>query len=188
MRILAIVVGLVAWGAPRAGRCEFKFKTPAGWLDLSANAPAANFAKAPPQVAATARAQKLPFFAADVQHANDGFMENANVVLVDGTIVINEQTIRTWAENMDAEVKKQSAIASLKLLETTIVQIGGVHCARLVALLTIGQGTVQQVTYVIPGHRQHAVLTYSTVPAQFKQYEPIFDAAARETKGAESPR
>jgi hypothetical protein len=187
MQRITIALLLCVWWTPRLSHAELTFKVPAGWVDLSANAPEANFRKAPPMIAAQARAQKLAFFAADVKHANDGFMENVNAVLVNETLPINELTVAKVTENMDAEIKKQSPLASMKILEAKIVQIGGADCARLVALLSLGPQTIQQVTYILPGHRQHAILTFSTVPAQFTRYQPIFDAAARATGGLEKP-
>src|SRR4051812_32006224 len=87
---------------------QFKFQVPSGWIDLSPDAPAANFAKLPPALAQQVRAGNFAFYAADYAHADDGFMENVNASLVPGTQKITQQFLDQMMAQMNDEVGKQA--------------------------------------------------------------------------------
>ena len=178
MRWLAVLAFI-----PAVAHADFTFKVPPGWTDLSPNAPAANFAKIEPVLAAQFRQATYTFFAADLDGRGDGFMENVNATVYPKPHAINLAELKEIGEQIDAEVKKVDPRFSMQILDTKVVKIGGVECGRYIGLLTMGDKVVQQISYLLPGRNEHAVLTYSTVPAQFKRYQPVFDAAAKATVG-----
>jgi hypothetical protein len=187
MKKLALValVAAVVWSRPAAA--SFKFRVPDGWVDLSPGAPEANFAQLPPTLAQQIKSMHLAFYAADVAHGADGFMENVNVQVEAGATAITPSMLAELSSAMDDEIKKQGGQVTYRLLQSELVKVGGVTSGRYVGELGMGGQTIKQVGYIIPGHQQHAILTYSTTPADFDHYRPIFDAAAQATQGAEEP-
>jgi hypothetical protein len=187
MRTLALVALAAVLLGSRAGAASFKFRVPDGWVDLSPGAPEANFAQLPPSLSQQIKSMHLAFYAADVAHGADGFMENVNVQVEPGAAPITPSLLAELSSAMDDEIKKQGGQVTYRLLESALVKVGGVTSGRYVGELGMGGQIVKQVGYIIPGHEQHAILTYSTTPADFDHYRPIFDAAAQATVGAEEP-
>ena len=75
------------------------FKVPAGWVDLSPGAPAANFARVPAEMARQVKAANFIFFAADADSACGAFTTNANALLV------GEKARRVTDDVLDEAVK-----------------------------------------------------------------------------------
>jgi hypothetical protein len=182
---LAVLATVILW--PRPGAASFKFHLPDGWVDLSPGAPEANFAQLPPSLAQQIKSSPRAFYGTDVAQGADGFMANVNVQVEPGAVLVTPALLAEISSAMDEEIKKQGA-QSYRLLESGLVKVGGVTSGRYVGELGMGGQIVKQVGYIIPGHEQHAILTYSTTPADFERYRPIFDAAAQATLGAEEPR
>jgi hypothetical protein len=174
--------------ASAASASTFKFQVPPGWLDLSPGAPEANFAKLPPALVQQVRGGNFAFYAADIAHADDGFMENANASLVAGTQTITQQFLDQMMAQMNDEVGKQAPGMTIEVLEKKLVEINGVTCGRTVAVMKGPDLKAKQVQYVLPGQSEAAVITYSTTPEKFAEYEPVFDTAARATTGIKAPR
>src|SRR4051812_47984850 len=106
MRSLIFVLLL----APNLGRAaSFKFVVPPGWVDLSPGAPPENFSKLPPAVAKQIRDGGFAFYAADLDHASDGFMENVNASVDPGTEPITQKLVDEMAAHLGDEVQKQVA-------------------------------------------------------------------------------
>ncbi|HZS39961.1 MAG TPA: hypothetical protein VFF06_24175 [Polyangia bacterium] len=191
-RTIVLFFAAAFFAAPaRASATGFHFQVPPGWVDLSPSAPPANFARLTPEQAQLIRDGRFAFYAADVEHSDDGFTENVNVTLEPGAAPVTEALLQQLTAEIDAEVRKQRAGMSERIVDTKLVQIGGVTCGRYVGELQMvtpaGAYQVKQIGYIIPGHEQHAIITYSTTPADFARYQPVFDAAALATTGAEEP-
>jgi hypothetical protein len=164
----------------------FQFQVPPGWVDLSPGAPQENFSRLPPQVVKQIREGNFAFYAADIDHATDGFMENVNASVDHGTEPVTQKLVDEMAAHMGDEVAKQAPDVKLTVLEKNVVDLRGVPAGRLVIELS-GAMRTKQVQYLLPGVDGHAVLTYSTTPEDFARYQPIFDAAAIATGGVAEP-
>jgi hypothetical protein len=191
MRQRAVVVvavmlggGSLAWAADPA---PFTFSTPPGWLNVSRDSSAADRARIPAAMLEQLDSGKFAFFAADVDHVDDGFMVSVNAVLRMG---------RPFAMTMAAlDVIQGGAAKNLKEMgfeyqpvKKEIVKIGGVDCGRTVGnLRTPNNDDLTTVGYVIPGRGAAVTLTFTSPRNAFPRYEAIFDAAARQTRGAASP-
>lgn len=164
----------------------FQFKVPPGWVDLSPGAPPANFAGLPPTLVQQIKAGNFAFYAADLAHADDGFMENVNATVEAGSEKISQKLVDEMAAHLGDEVEKQAPGVSVKVVEKRLVDWSGVTVARLVVELG-GSIHARQVQYLLPGPTEHAVVTYSTTPEQFATYQATFDAAAQATGGVAEP-
>jgi hypothetical protein len=179
-----MIVVVLAPSVAMAG--AFQFRVPDGWTNLSPDAPPSELVKAPPQLLEQVRSAGFVFYAADLAHADDGFMENVNVTVGPGGERVTPAVLDDVASRMDAEVKKQGD-ASYRVIEKGVVTIGAATAGRFVGELGLQAMTVKQIVYLIPGASSQAVVTYSTTPAEFARYQPIFDAAAQATVGAADP-
>jgi hypothetical protein len=180
--LLALLIGLS--GSAHA----FTFQVPPGWVDLSPGTPPESFAKLPPSLVKQIQAGNFVFYAADVAHADDGFMENVNASTFPGGEKITKKLLDTLMAQIGDDLTRNIPGAKLTVLETRLVEIGGVTCGRIVALLD-GPGVhAKQIQYVLPGEHEAAIVTYTTVPEKFREYEPVFDAAAALTRGITEPR
>jgi len=175
--------------AATAHASSFHFAVPPGWIDLSPGAPPGNMAKVPPALAKQIEAGNFVFYAADVAHADDGFMENVNATRVPGSPrTITTALLDGMMAQMGDEVARQMPGARIDVVEKRLVEIGGVTCGRVVALMK-GPGLLaKQVQFVLPGDGEAAVVTYSTTPEKFAEYEPVFDRAVAATTGLVEPR
>ena len=178
---LLLLVSSVAQAAPS----KFVFKVPPGWVDISEGAPPANLARVPAVLVEEARKNHFAFCAADVDHADDGFMENVNAIVEPGTAKIDMTFMHQLGESIADEAKK--AGSNHHVVELGLAKASGVTVGRYVSELGAPPNTVKQVGYIIPGKDSHAILTYSTTPAEFARYAPIFDQAAQATLGVEEP-
>jgi hypothetical protein len=179
---LVLVGGSTAW----ASSGGFGFRVPPGWVNLSPDVPEAERKQAPPLLLEQIARGGHPFFAADLAHADDGFMENVNAVVQPGASSVTQAVLDEFEPGMQAELKKQGL--SFRVLEKSLVKVGGVTAGRIESELTMGENVVKQIQYLLPGKGHHAVVTYSTVPEKFDQYRSVFDAAAAATTGVVEPR
>ena len=185
MKTLALVLALAL--APSAARASsFRFKVPAGWVDLSPGAPPENFKPISPEMLAQVKGQHAAFFAADIAHG-EKFLVNVNAIVDHGTSPVTEELLQQIGGELSEGMRKQGAGFEGRMLEHRVIDIHGVICGRYVNELKIGGLPVRQVGYLLPGHDEHAIVTYSASPEQFPQYEKIFDAAAQETAGLAEP-
>src|SRR5579862_6555268 len=168
--------------APAAARADgFHFKVPDGWVDLSPTAPAKNFERLAPEMAAQVRAQKLAFFAADLDHASE-LMTNVSGTVLPGGGRITNATLDEAEKRVAAEIAKQPGFA-YRVTSRELLDWNGVAVARFVAELDNRGHLVKQLGFMLPGDKQTAMLTYATSENEFEHYRPIFDAAARATGG-----
>lgn len=163
------------------------FKVPAGWVDLSPGAPAANFARVPAEMARQVKAANFIFFAADADHAG-AFTTNANALLV------GEKARRVTDDVLDEAVKglldeiAKAPGRSYTPRDKAVLDIGGVSVGRFSGELSLGVGQpVSQVGYVLPAKDGMVVLTFSTTKEQLASYQPVFEAAVRATTGLVQP-
>lgn len=181
---LAVFVATLVVGAPAAHAHPFAFALPQGFVDLSPGVPDGNWKGVNPQVKQMVQQGGFVYYAADVKGAADGFMENVNVTLADSPGPITEASLKTFASQMDGELKKVSPQAGYTPVSWNVVTIGGVTSGRLVGLTKLPGVVTKQIAYIIPSGKITAIITYSTTEKEFGRYEKIFDAAAQSTKGA----
>ena len=163
----------------------FQFSVPAGWTKLAPDVPPSELAKAPPPLVQQVKEGRFAFFAADLASADDGFMENVNVIVDQGSTAITTSFLKEVVDNISGEVKKNGA--KYDVLEYSLTKLKGVSVGRYVGEITLGGNTVKQIGYILPGKNEHAIATYSTTREKFSQYQPIFDQAAMATLGVEEP-
>jgi hypothetical protein len=180
------LVGFFTAPAHALVKTRFQFATPPGWTNLSPGAPPSpGLEKVPPALIAQAHSGQFAFFAADLDGAADGFMENVNVIIQGGGAKITDEFLHEVGRSISEEAKK--AGTDYRVLEMSLSKIGDVTVGRYVGELVLGDRTVKQVGYLLPGHDEHAIATYSTTPADVPRYAPIFDKAALATVGVEDP-
>ncbi len=163
----------------------FTFRVPAGWTNLSPNAPPENFRGLPPQV--VQQVQQTSGAAMDLNGAADGFAENLNVILVRCPGPFTETAVASLARQAPQAIAAQAPGSSASVREQGVARIGGVAAGRLVMDVTLGALQLRQVQYHFPAGEKCAVVTYSTTPAAFDRYLPVFEAAARATTGLSEP-
>jgi hypothetical protein len=168
-------------GSASARADGFRFVVPPGWVDLSPTAPAKNFERLPPEMAAQLRAQRLTFFAADVEHASE-LMTNVSGVLIPGGGRITQATVDGAERQVTAEIIKQPGFA-YRVTKSEIMDWDGVAVGRVFAELDNRGHLVKQLVFILPGATQTAMLTYAANESEFERYRPIFEAAARGTSG-----
>jgi hypothetical protein len=181
--VAAVATGGAGVAAAPADASEggFGFEVPPGWLDLSPGAPAANFSKVTPEVAAQARNKDFIFFAADVEHAQaDGILANVN-----GTLV-SEKPSKVTKESLEGLASGLGADFAVR--EKTLLDVGGVAVGRIVDQLAVKGGKPDaQVLYILPGKDGDAALTFTTSQEHFARDQPAFEAAMRATTGLVEP-
>jgi hypothetical protein len=154
---------------------------PPGWRDLTPGVPEANYAGVPSDVADKIKKIAPLFLAADVAHAHGRFMTNVRATLVGGSGPLNAKELAGYVDAFQADggnfVEKDHVLDDWN----------GVTVGKIVGELTIANHVFAQVAYVVPGTEGRVFLVYSTLPDELAGYAPIFDAAARATKGAVQP-
>lgn len=189
--VVVFFAALLGGGDAHAAVTGFQFKVPDGWVDLSPNAPPANFARLPPEMSQQLRAQTLAFYAADLDHGGGGYLVNVNAAVRPGAIAVDEHTVDELAASIERDLKKQGAPGtSYRVTSRALTKIGGVTVGRFLADVSMSGHALKQVGYLLPGHGEHALLTYAATPEEIDRYLPSFDAAAQATGGlveAEEP-
>jgi hypothetical protein len=181
---VAIIVGAgsLAW----ADSGGFTFSTPPRWLNVSPGAAAADRVRIPAAMREQVDSGKFAFYAADVDHGDDGFIASVNA------IVTTESPPAMSAAGLDellVSIAKPFRDTGLEYesVKTEIVPIGGVNCARLVGNIRTATDELTSLQYAIPGRGAAAILSFMSQRKTFPRYEAIFDAAARQTQGAARP-
>ena len=187
MRSAWFAVALAVSGVPAVAEA-FTVQVPEGWVDLSRGAPAANFEGLRPTIAAQVQSRQYVALAYDFAHEDDGFTENLNATVQSDAERVTERTIAALARELPAIAARNSPSVALRVLESSVVLVGGVHRARLLTEVTVNGNIVRQAVFLIPGAGQSLVLTYSSSPQEFARYLPTFDASAAATVGAVEPR
>jgi len=183
---LTLVAPVPAPAHAEAPASRFSFHVPAGWTDLSPTAPQANFALVPKPLLDTIRARPMAFYAFDLTSGDDGFMENVNANIISGAEPITTGTLE--AAFRDVESGLAQVGGRYEKLEQSTVEIDGVTVGRAVGIMHLGPIVSKQLAYLLPGDGQSAILTYSSTPEAFPRYLPIFEEAARQTKGLKAPQ
>lgn len=181
--LAALSILLLTQGLALAG---FTFKIPDGWTNVGEDLMRGQIKGLERQQAAHIEAAmkrgEFVAYAMDMEGAKDGFAENLNAQVVKGALEIDEGFLEKAGAKVIDEAKKAGLVYTL--LDKSIVAIGGVPSLRLVGELVLNGQTMKQVCYLVPGGDEHAIITYTTMPAMFDHYQPIFDAAAQGTTGA----
>jgi hypothetical protein len=182
----AIASVLLFWcGAAAARPSDFHFKVPEGqsWLDLSPGAPEENLRRASPSARSEALAARYAAFAVEPLRRLA-----FHAVVGDGAEAVNPEFLVRFASQLETEVAERTERATLTVLESTVVKVGGVRAARVVAdVVTFSGGRQRQLTYYLPSRTMHAVLTYSAPPETFGGAKDEFDRAALATAGGAEP-
>jgi hypothetical protein len=178
--MVAMVAALVG-GAALAAPSPFAFEVPPGWRDLTPGVPESNYTGVPAEVTAQIKKTAPLFFAADVSDLQGRFMTNVRATLVPGSGVVTDDSLAGYVRDLKA------AGARFDDTDMELDDWNGVTVGKITGELTIGDSTIAQVVYVIPGPESRVFLTYSTMPAELARYAPVFDAAARATRGAVQP-
>lgn len=170
----------------------FAIKIPPGWVDLSPNAPAENFAGLAPELVKQLKGQAGSAFAMDLAHGADGFAENLTVKLNQcPPAALTEELIRSeeFERGFYAETGKRPNV-SVKLIDKALIRIGGAPVARMQQRITIkGQPTVVSLAYLMTGTAGRcAMVSYVTTPANLERYRPVFEASAMQARGLALPR
>jgi hypothetical protein len=187
LALAALGAVLGAQGVARGAPGGIVFSPPPGWLDLSPGTPPENRKKAPPAFVAQADSHAYAFLAVDVDHADDDFAENVNAVVRTG-VRPGRMTVKMldeFCKAVEGDVHQHGV--SYALLKKELVQIDGVTVGRIVGDVKTAAFTARSVSYAMTGDGSQAMLTFSTSPAAFARYEPIFDAAAKATRGLVEP-
>jgi hypothetical protein len=177
----AAVPQLPVEGARQIDVPPFSFQLPDGWRDLSRTAPAQNFSGLPPEAVLAAKQAN-----ADV----DAFAAAVDGTDKDDTAFLTVETYdcpgRFTDDALKALVGAQSTSGGpdVKLVDASLVKIGGVSAARLVLATATSSGThVRGLQYHLPAGGKCAALTYITEEPAFARHLPLFEAAAQATKG-----
>ncbi len=185
LALAVLSVASVTSSAYAQAPSPFSFVVPQGFVNLSTGQPEGNWAGINPQVKQMVQGGNFAFYAADKAGMGDGFMENVNVTLAASPGPITDESLRTFASQMDGELKKATnGTGGYTPVSWKVVQIGGVTSGRLVGLTRLPGVVTKQIAYIVPSGPTTAIITYSTTEKAFAKYERIFDAAAQATKGA----
>jgi hypothetical protein len=179
---------LAARMAGATGTGGFTFTPPPGWIDISRGAPEEQRKKGPPGLRAQADNPAIDYAAVDPANWDDGFVENMNAVVLTGKHALLP-TLDGLSE-MSKGIAEEAAKNGFKYraVKTEVVKVAGVTSGRIVGEMSVQGTDTKLVQYVIPGEMSQATLTFTTTPANFAHYEPLFDAAAQATVGAVEPR
>jgi hypothetical protein len=177
--IIAAIIAAFMGGVARAAPSPFAFDVPPGWRDLTPGVPETHYAGVPPEVTAQIKKTAPLFFAADVSDLQGRF--NVRATLVPGSGVITDESLAGYVRDL------KTAGAKFDGTEMELDDWNGITVGKISGELTIRDSTIAQVVYVIPGPESRVFLTYSTMPAELARYAPVFDAAARATRGAVQP-
>lgn len=184
-------LALLAFACPAVALADapaFHVDVPPGWVDLSPGAPEANFARLPEELVAQAKSGRFSQIAMDIDHAADGFGENFNVVVTEGRLGrISEGELDEIAAAVAGEMQKEAPGSSYRVVEKSVVVLGGAKSARLVADFDMNGLKMRQMAYLVPGPKSHAAITYTATPETFAAYRPAFEASAASVKGAAEP-
>ncbi|MBK8691885.1 MAG: hypothetical protein IPN17_06160 [Deltaproteobacteria bacterium] len=186
MRSAWFAVALAVSGVPAVAEA-FTVQVPEGWVDLSRGAPAANFEGLRPTIAAQVQSRQYVALAYDFAHEDDGFTENLNATIQSGAERVTGRSIAALTRELPAIAARNTPSVALRVLESSVVLVGGVHRARLLTEVTVNGSSVRQAVFLIPGAGQTLVLTYSSSPQEFARYLPTFDTSAAATVGAVEP-
>ncbi len=107
-----------------------------------------------------AQALRFELLALDTKGADDGFVENINVIVGEGASPITEGALPKIAAAAKQEVERSGV--AYESLSQSVVRIGDVRCARLEGRITMaGQATIRTLSYYLPGRDRHAVPSYT---------------------------
>jgi len=186
--LVAVALLLPAAVAMAADTTHFVFQVPPGWTDLSPGAPEENLNELPPEMRARLHGSGAVFLAGDVAHRGDGFLSNVNATVAADAATVTLSDLDAAKDQIDREVARTARGGQFVIKDKQLVDWDGVTVGRLAGELTIGGQTLAEVIFLIPGDNEHAVLSYTTTPDRLASLEPVFDAAARATKGAKQPK
>jgi hypothetical protein len=185
---LIAVLALGAAATAQAGAVGFTFTPPAGWIDVSRGAPAAQRQKVPPELLAKADNPAVAYVAVNPAHDDDGLTENMTAIVQTGVSppLPTREALAEMVKGMEAQAVQQGATYHASKVE--LVKIGGVTSGRFVGEMKPATGpALSLVQYAIPGQRAYAALTFTTTPRKLAEREPIFEASAQATRGAVEP-
>src|SRR5689334_2369083 len=96
-------------GTAVAGAGGFVFAPPAGWIDISRDAPEAQRQKAPPALLEQANNGQMAYVAFEPDSADDGFVENMNAVVQTGKhpLLATPAGLAEMEKGLEGEIAKR---------------------------------------------------------------------------------
>jgi hypothetical protein len=183
-RLLLSTFLLLAVTVP--ARAELQFTIPDGWADLSPGKPIP--AGVPESVSAVTQSGTYALYAMDLGGAKkDNFAENMNVIVRQRPLVADARTLQQLVASLPAQAAQEVPGAKLTVLEQSVVPVAGVPALRVVLELANDESTMRTLEYMISGGDSTAQVSYSSSPAEFARYLPIFEAAVQKTTGVAAP-
>jgi hypothetical protein len=160
------------------------FHAPAGWIDLSPGAPAANFERVPPEIVAMVRRSRYAAAAVEPVPAGAAYTQTFNVLVSPRPLDV-EADRKLVQEHLIEELRKGGASAALERGE--LAEVDGVRALKLQLRAAFADVNARVVAWAIPAGRRTALLTYSCEEPTCERLLPAFDASARATTGATTP-
>lgn len=179
-----LVLSLIIFSSDlaRADKLSLDLFVPTGWVDVSQGAPEKNFADLPDELIKQLKGGQFIFAAMDLDHLEEGFAANVNAQHSECIGRFTKSITTKLADNIVADLVAKEIDA--ELVSEEVVEIDDADVARIVTQQKRGKRTIRQVHYFIAGVKDCIVLTYTCLAKQFARYEPIFDRAAKKTRGA----
>jgi hypothetical protein len=174
IRAAALLAATLGSAVASARPSDFRFTAPGGaaWVD-----------RAPPESRSEALAARYAAYAVEPTRRL-----SFHAVVGEGAEAVTAEFLIRYAEQIETEVAERTERASLNVLESSVVKVGGVRAARIVAeVTTFSGGRLRQLIYYLPSRTQHAVLTFSSPPERFGGAKDEFDRAAAATLGSAEP-
>jgi hypothetical protein len=191
MRALAFVVWFVFAFAliddARAKEAvQFVFQVPAGWKredDVTRSDAAQNSGGLNSNAGATVPYAVFAFNPA----SHPDFAENMNAVIQDRARPITLRFVREGTGVLVVGLQKELGVA-VTPVESRILSIRGVDCGDITYDYTIRGTPVRATSYLLPGDRHTAIVTFSAHHDDFERHRALYEATIAATEGLLRPR
>jgi hypothetical protein len=130
MTARTLVLALCLSALPAEASTAFRFRIPDGFRDLSPGLPDSTFAGLPEAVVSEARSGKYVAFGMDLRE-EDGFYENFNAVVQQGTLKVNEDFASEHKAMLPVEYSKLLG-GPVVVVEHGIASLGGIPVVRAI--------------------------------------------------------
>ena len=172
--LAVLVTAVVALSAKTAWADEFKYPVPAGFLDLSVGAPAANHANVSPALVEQAR----EFHGYAVLLEN----EEAKVIF---TVATRESdlSVRGLADGIVAALPEQKQYFDVRVLANERVQIDGFQCRKLEFVATVEGRQFSKLSYILPLGSARALMSLEGSPEELAKARGAFESSVRSVSG-----
>ena len=186
MRAQASLVLLLAatWATSAVAATSFAFRSPNGWENLlSGNISEQTAKQITPDFVEQIRGQRYAFYAINPEQ---GVSETMSVVLRSPPDDVTSDVLRELASTLRTNISKMLA-ADVLITEEKVAPLRGVACGRIMYRYSRRGEPIRSVTYVLPGEREMAIVSYSAQEAVFERDLPLFEASVATTEGLIEP-